>query len=166
MRNDQIFVLLLVILLPMSGCFDGAVGDAEGTDESEVGEEALNNSTNNENPLIYVWHWQYNNGPVTNCQNRTTCTFTWTISVMDIDGNISSVGIDSDLDGVIDHEFVSDDWTQHVQDFVGPVDWSTDNAVKKKTSHEWCYFAFNLIAIDDDGGKSIHPITEIVGECD
>ena len=32
MRNDQIFVLLLVILLPMSRCFDGAVGDAEGTD--------------------------------------------------------------------------------------------------------------------------------------
>ena len=31
MRNDQIFVLLLVILLPLSGCFDGAVGDAEGT---------------------------------------------------------------------------------------------------------------------------------------
>ena len=39
MRNDQIFVLLLVILLPMSGCFDGAVGDAEGTDDaSENGE--------------------------------------------------------------------------------------------------------------------------------
>ena len=35
MRNDQIFVLLLVILLPMSGCFDGAVGDAEGTDDAD-----------------------------------------------------------------------------------------------------------------------------------
>ena len=34
MRNDQIFVLLLVILLPMTGCFDGAVGDAEGTDDA------------------------------------------------------------------------------------------------------------------------------------
>ena len=33
MRNDQIFVLLLVILLPMSGCFDGSgVGEAEGED--------------------------------------------------------------------------------------------------------------------------------------
>jgi hypothetical protein len=31
MRNDQIFVLLLVVLLPMSGCFDGGgVGEAEG----------------------------------------------------------------------------------------------------------------------------------------
>ena len=37
MRNDQIFVLLLVILLPLSGCFDGAVGDAEGTDDAADG---------------------------------------------------------------------------------------------------------------------------------
>ena len=29
MRNDQIFVLLLVVLLPLSGCFDNAVGEAE-----------------------------------------------------------------------------------------------------------------------------------------
>ena len=44
MRNDQIFVLLLVILLPMSGCFDGAVGDAEGTDDtSSSGTTVINN---------------------------------------------------------------------------------------------------------------------------
>ena len=36
MRNDQIFVLLLVVLLPLSGCFDGAVGDAEGTDDEST----------------------------------------------------------------------------------------------------------------------------------
>ena len=36
MRNDQIFVLLLVILLPMSGCFDGGgIGTAEADSESE-----------------------------------------------------------------------------------------------------------------------------------
>ena len=32
MRKDQIFVLMLVILLPMSGCFDGAIGEAEAED--------------------------------------------------------------------------------------------------------------------------------------
>ena len=48
MRNDQIFVLLLVILLPMSGCFDGAVGDAEGTDdEPSSGTTVVNNYYNN-----------------------------------------------------------------------------------------------------------------------
>ena len=35
MRNDQIFVLLLVVLLPMSGCMDAAVGDVEGTEDAE-----------------------------------------------------------------------------------------------------------------------------------
>ena len=35
MRNDQIFVLLLVVLLPLSGCFDGGgVGEAEGAHDS------------------------------------------------------------------------------------------------------------------------------------
>ena len=47
MRNDQIFVLLLVILLPMSGCFDGAVGDAEGTDDTSSGTTVINNYYNN-----------------------------------------------------------------------------------------------------------------------
>ena len=38
MRNDQIFVLLLVVLLPMSGCFDGgSVGEAEGAQDSDTG---------------------------------------------------------------------------------------------------------------------------------
>ena len=35
MRNDQIFVLLLVVLLPMSGCMDNAVGDAEADDDRD-----------------------------------------------------------------------------------------------------------------------------------
>ena len=46
MRNDQIFVLLLVILLPMSGCFDGAVGDAEAEEDSER-TNVVNNYYNN-----------------------------------------------------------------------------------------------------------------------
>ena len=33
MRKDQIFVLLLIVMLPMSGCFDDAVGEAEGAGE-------------------------------------------------------------------------------------------------------------------------------------
>lgn len=46
MRNDQIFVLLLVILLPLTGCFDAAVGDAEGTDNaSENGDSSGGDGT-------------------------------------------------------------------------------------------------------------------------
>ena len=48
MRNDQIFVLLLVVLLPLSGCFDGGgVGEAEGADDSTstVVQHFYNNTT-------------------------------------------------------------------------------------------------------------------------
>ena len=38
---------MLVILLPMSGCFDGAVGDAEGTDDTSSGNHVINNYYNN-----------------------------------------------------------------------------------------------------------------------
>ena len=45
MRKDQIFVLMLVILLPMTGCFDGAVGDAEGTDDASENDASENGDT-------------------------------------------------------------------------------------------------------------------------
>lgn len=35
MRNDQIFVLLLVLLLPMTGCFGDVVGDAQADDDDD-----------------------------------------------------------------------------------------------------------------------------------
>ena len=52
MRNDQIFVLLLVVLLPMSGCFDGGgVGEADAQDSTEEDTTVVNyyynNTTNN-----------------------------------------------------------------------------------------------------------------------
>ena len=40
MRNDQIFVLLLVVLLPMSGCFGGVIGDAEADDDDSDDDHA------------------------------------------------------------------------------------------------------------------------------
>ena len=47
MKTDRIFVLLLVVMLPMSGCFDDAVGDAEGTDDATDGTTIINNYHNN-----------------------------------------------------------------------------------------------------------------------
>jgi len=64
MRNDQIFVLMLVVLLPMSGCFDGGgVGEAEGAQDSDeasggttVVNHYYNNTTTNANSQEKVWH--------------------------------------------------------------------------------------------------------------
>jgi len=47
MKTDRIFVLLLVVMLPLSGCFDGAVGDAEGTEDATSGTTVINNYYNN-----------------------------------------------------------------------------------------------------------------------
>ena len=53
MRKDQIFVLLLIFLLPMTGCFDGGttgVGEAEGaqdSDEASEGTTVVNHYYNN-----------------------------------------------------------------------------------------------------------------------
>ena len=63
MRNDQIFVLLLVVLLPMSGCFDGGgVGEAEGAQDSDetsgttVVNHYYNNSTTSSNAQERIWY--------------------------------------------------------------------------------------------------------------
>ena len=45
MKSNRFFVLMLVVLLPMSGCFDDAVGDAEGADDSS-GTTVVNNYNN------------------------------------------------------------------------------------------------------------------------
>jgi hypothetical protein len=47
MKTDRVFVLLLVVLLPLSGCFDGSVGDADATEDSSENTAVINNYYNN-----------------------------------------------------------------------------------------------------------------------
>lgn len=42
MRKDQIFVLLLLLLLPMTGCFGDIVGDAQADDDDYAEPEWIN----------------------------------------------------------------------------------------------------------------------------
>jgi hypothetical protein len=67
MRNDQFFVLMLVILLPMSGCFDGGVGDAEAADDTDEVTTVYhyNNTT-------IINHHHYNNTSTTNNYSNET----------------------------------------------------------------------------------------------
>ena len=46
MKNDKIFVLLLVILLPLTGCID-AVGEVDADSEENSGSSTVNNYYNN-----------------------------------------------------------------------------------------------------------------------
>ena len=47
MKTDRIFVLLLIVMLPMSGCFGDGVGDAEAADYNDEGTTVIhyNNTT-------------------------------------------------------------------------------------------------------------------------
>ena len=104
MRNDQIFVLLLVILLPMSGCFDGAVGDAEGSDDSDSGGTNANAGGTNHPPVISA---EISGNAAVPTEGSDCMTDSVQIearhAMTDWDGVIVQAGWDVDLDGTIDH---------------------------------------------------------------
>jgi hypothetical protein len=76
MNTDRVFVLLLVVLLPLSGCFDGgSVGDADaddGTSEDNTGEH-------NENELFTSFATII---PVNEqCYNDNICIWEYVLSI-------------------------------------------------------------------------------------
>ena len=156
MRNDQIFVLLLVVLLPMSGCFDEIIPEAK----------SLHSPTTNETPLLYVWSVDIDGAGQ---DDPMEFTWNWEISVGPSDRVIREVGVDSDLDGSIDILFNSDGWGLHPQEVIGPSNFTSNNAVHfddtDLNGDGYCYFAFNLIVIDDAGRKYVQPYNEIL-RCD
>ena len=105
MKVDRIFVLLLVVMLPMSGCFDDAVGDAEGSEDDDSGTTIINNYYNQTNtpPVIYSGdsgiHWASGTWQELRVESM----------VLDIDGVVTNYGLDIDLDGVIDFEMNADE---------------------------------------------------------
>jgi len=64
MKTDRVFVLLLVVLLPLSGCFDGSTtGDAEGADAADGSSESTaviniyyNNTTTSSESQERTWY--------------------------------------------------------------------------------------------------------------
>ena len=103
MKMDRIFVLLLVVLLPMTGCFDDSVGDAEGSDDSDSEGTSTNTAGYNHPPVI--------SAEITGSLELTEGSDCMTDGVQievrhamtDWDGTIAQAGWDTDLDGTIDH---------------------------------------------------------------
>ena len=71
MRKNHIFVLLIILLLPMSGCVDGTVGNAEGEGASTNLINYYNNSTviNNYDYQYLVFDERIQNGSWNNSSN-------------------------------------------------------------------------------------------------
>jgi hypothetical protein len=103
MKTDRIFVLLLVVMLPMSGCFDDAVGDAEGSDDSDSGGTTTNNAGYNHPPVIS----SVTTGSIELTEGLDCMTDGVQVearhAMTDWDGTIAQAGWDIDLDGTIDY---------------------------------------------------------------
>ena len=141
----------------MPGCLD-SIGDSE----------ADGDSSTNQQPVFYSWGYtfQYESND-DGSLNYSVFHLEWQFSVIDFDGTISEVGIDTNLDGIIDHDFTSDNWSDPEQIFELAIDYenATFTTEPEDFDGELCYFALNLIAVDNDGVKSVEPYTK-VGYCE
>jgi len=165
MSTDKLFILLLVVLLPLSGCLDTV--EPAGADAAHSDAEIEINNP----PVIYgeLRFWDY--------YDYDTSTLYEDVLVVqgmtkDFDGVIVQFGVDTDLDGNIDFNLSNPD-TYHLQmidtngtGWMNPVMW---NPTGHTMDAEYCYQWIQLISVDDDGAKQINPVNaifELDGETD
>ena len=161
MRNDQIFVLLLVVLLPMSGCFDGGtagVGEAEGAQDNG-GENTPSTgtpttvATPNLPPVISVETM----GSLVNVEGSDCTTTAFEIEVRhamtDWDGSIISAGWDINLDGIIDYPTNASEGYMMIEIPMNTMVSRTATQGSSFSSYEYEYREQSIVfgAQDDDG---------------
>ena len=150
MKTDKLFVVLLVILLPLTGCID-ASDNAEADENDAV-------VTQNNPPVIY------GGGYFSDYYDYDTSTLHEDVIIVqamakDFDGVVVELGVDVDLDGVIDF-YVNDienytlEMVSNGSDWMNPVHW---NPSAGSSLDGTCYQWLSLIALDDDGAMDIKP---------
>ncbi|MGB1631946.1 MAG: hypothetical protein ACPHEN_00970, partial [Candidatus Poseidoniaceae archaeon] len=120
MRSDQVFVLLLIILIPMTGCFDNSVGDAEGAQDSDSSSDSTGESTNtpsSNNAQARTW---YSSGGV--AKNN------WD------DGHYSGMNWDNDSE---DYRYISNSGQRCID--YGPYYDSSTGQMLGERCNEWGY---------------------------
>ncbi len=139
----------------MSGCIDGA--DAEEESENQTV------SSTNQNPVIYgfVEFSDYQHHPnSTSPSVEALVSFNYAHAI-DFDGNITQFGVDTNQDGEIDLEI------NQSKDGSGSklVNGSESQSWRNPTEYYFtgssdvmvCYQWLSIIAVDDDGGKTVEP---------
>jgi hypothetical protein len=147
MKTDKVFVLLLVILLPLTGCID-MTDNAESQDATT--DETQSQTEQNHHPVIYSEEFtRYNGGEGISIQAMA----------VDFDGTIESYGVDVNQDGVIDIPVAN--FNEYTHQTVGEeTEWmnkSIYNPTGNLMDVEYCYQWLSLIAIDDDGAMTVEP---------
>ena len=161
MRNDQIFVLMLVVLLPMSGCFDGGtagVGEAEGAqDNGEENTPSTGTSTTVATPNLPPVISVETMGSLVNVEGSDCTTTAFEIEVRhamtDWDGSIISAGWDINLDGIIDYPTNASEGYMMVEIPMNTMVSRTATQGSSFSSYEYEYREQSIVfgAQDDDG---------------
>ena len=147
MTTDKVFILLLVILLPLTGCIDA-------TDTVESQESVAEES--NHPPVIYLqqarfWDY-YDYSTSTSVEDVIVVTNGMAI---DFDGNVTAFGIDTNQDGVIDYPL------DNTGTIVSQAAYNPDNMTEWMNpmpyTSESCFQHLSIIAIDDDGAMTVEP---------
>ena len=178
-KTNNVNVLVLALVIFLSGCLSSGTADADESEPTVINN--YYNETTNELPVIYFLGFDSgrealdNHYTVISTYNSSNGieeyrmyyrTLGLVFSVIDIDGNITDVGIDLDLDQELDHVFVNNDsWSNYSTYFTPEIALSNGSSVSMAGGwYERCYVTFNLIALDDDGGKTLIPFTRMVDE--
>ena len=159
MDKDKTFILLLIIMLPLSGCMDM-------TDNAEGQEASAEELQTNQNQLPVIWgyvsfgaHYCAENGTTSVDLLVARATY-----ALDFDGNISQFGLDVNQDAIIDFPITSTCEGADYQPVIGTnsTDWMNPIPMNEWGSHpssiEGCYQDISLIAIDNDGGLTANPM--------
>ena len=166
-------VLVLAMVIFLSGCLSSGTADADESEPTVINN--YYNETTNELPVIYFLGFDSGTSLDNHYSSNSTfnsstgieeyrmyyLTLGLVFTVIDIDGNITDVGIDLDLDQELDHVLVNNDsWSNYSTHFTPGIALSNGSSVSLAGDwYERCYVTFNLIALDDDGGKSLIPLT-------
>ena len=157
MKTDKLFVLLLVILLPLTGCIDM-------TDNAESQDATTEESQNETNHLPVIFGDAYfgNHYCSSDSSTKENMIITRAAYAVDFDGNITEFGLDVNQDGSIDYTMDMSCENADYQPMMGTnsTEWmnkSIYNPTGDLGDVEYCYQWLSLIAIDDDGAMTVEP---------
>jgi hypothetical protein len=132
--SKKLYIFMLSAIIVMSGCFGSGTTDGQNDTETTV----------NHPPVVYAHGSQA-------CES---CPSVWVISAIDIDGNVTSMGIDTDIDGTVDIA-LSGDFSTPTRYDVPAIHPGTD--IVDREGLDGCVGRLNVIATDDDGASTIVP---------
>jgi hypothetical protein len=170
MKTDRVFVLLLVVLLPLSGCFDGSTtGDAEGADAADDSSESTtvinnyyNNTTTSSESQERTWYssgntyFSYWNDGQDASSGQQRC-LEWGPSYSESNGTYYGETCQE-----TDYPQQASDWNvTNCTERGGQIDWSQYGAAYQYRQSPACKLAFTTITTSPGEALLIYQISSL-----